>query len=101
MPTTRLMTLKEENEALKAENEALRMAAARKTGNSTAAVMQVVIDEWNLYLRECKHLLFIEKEEWGWRYWRMLEDTPYTRGEKDLAGWNSQDDNLKGKEAFI
>ena len=43
---------------------------------------------------------FFEVEEWGWRYWRMLNDTPYTQGENDLAGWNSYEDNLKGKQAF-
>ena len=62
----------------------------------TATIMKELIDEWNICMQGRRS----EIEQWGWRYWRMLEDTPYTQGENTLAGWNSQGDNLKGKEAF-
>tara|TARA_R110000824_G_scaffold76743_4_gene194390 strand:+ start:836 stop:1099 length:264 start_codon:yes stop_codon:yes gene_type:complete len=34
------------------------------------------------------------------RYWFMmiLNDTPYTQGEINLAGWNSQDDANRARE---
>ncbi len=36
------------------------------------------------------------------RYWFMsvLEDTPYTQGIQELAGWNSADDLKKAREAW-
>ena len=30
----------------------------------------------------------------------FLEDTPYTLGEINLAGWNSYEEMVKGKKAF-
>ena len=62
----------------------------------TATIMKEIIDEYKLCVCDSRY----EIEQWGWRYWRMLEDTPYTQGEYDLAGWNSHKDNVKGKQAF-
>ena len=62
----------------------------------TATIMKKIIDEYKLCVCDSRY----EIEQWGWRYWRMLEDTPYTLGEDDLAGWNSHKDNVKGKQAF-
>ena len=33
--------------------------------------------------------------------WAMLNDTPYTTGEVDLANWNSKADSDKGREAWV
>ena len=38
------------------------------------------------------------KEDEGFGWWKLLEDTPYTTGEEKLAGWNSADDAKKGRE---
>ena len=40
----------------------------------------------------------LHKEEEGFGWWQLLEDTPYTKGEEKLAGWNSADDAKKGRE---
>lgn len=38
------------------------------------------------------------KEDEGFGWWKLLDDTPYTTGEEKLAGWNSADDAKKGRE---
>ena len=34
------------------------------------------------------------------RWWMLLKETPYTKGDVNLAGWNSQADYNRGKMAF-
>jgi len=58
--------------------------------------MKKEIDKFNRF-HECHPFVY---EQWGWRYWRCLEDTPYTLGEINLAGWNSYEEMVKGKKAF-
>ena len=77
-------------------DEVLEMLNQKKEMTPTATIMKEIIDEWSI----CAQGSPFEVEQWGWRYWRMLEDTPYTQGEHDLAGWNSHKDNMKGKQAF-
>ena len=40
------------------------------------------------------------REVFHYHIWAMLNDTPYTTGEVDLANWNSKADSDKGREAF-
>ena len=40
------------------------------------------------------------KEDEGFGWWKLLDDTPYTTGEEKLAGWNSADDAKKGRETI-
>ena len=39
------------------------------------------------------------REALQYHLWAMLEDTPYSRGEEMLAGWNSMEDTEKAREA--
>ena len=39
------------------------------------------------------------REQLQYHLWAMLDDTPYSRGEKLLAGWNSLEDTKKAREA--
>ena len=70
----------------------------------TATIMKEQIDEFNECNESNPFLVWragtFEVEQWGWRYWRFLEDTPYTLGEINLAGWNSYEEMVKGKKAF-
>ena len=36
-------------------------------------------------------MIYDDIETEGLCYWRLLDDTPFTKGEVDLAGWNSAD----------
>jgi hypothetical protein len=57
-------------------------------------------------LRQFCEEMYDENQEFNGRdvfhnhIWSMLNDTPYTKGEVDLANWNSKADNDKGREAF-
>ena len=42
----------------------------------------------------------INKSGLGCRWWMLLKDTPYTKGDVNLAGWNSKADYNRGKMAF-
>ena len=64
--------------------------------HTTATIMKKEIDKFNRFNEGDPFVV----EQWGWRYWRFLEDTPYTLGEMNLAGWNSYDELVKGKKAF-
>ena len=67
-----------------------------RIAHPTATIMKEQIDE----MKRCAQGSRFEVEAWGWRYWRFLEDTPYTLGEINLAGWNSYEEMVKGKKAF-
>ena len=64
--------------------------------HTTATIMKKEIDKFNRFHEGDPFVV----EQWGWRYWRFLEDTPYTLGEINLAGWNSHEEMVKGKKAF-
>ena len=62
----------------------------------TATIMKEHIDLRARYDEGSRYVV----EQWGWRYCLGLEDTPYTLGEINLAGWNSDEEMVKGKKAF-
>ena len=59
----------------------------------------IIIKESALY-EFARTWSLVEEDEWdeGFGWWKYLEDTPYTKGEQELAGWNSADDAKRGRE---